>query len=238
MRLDKFLCDLQLGTRSQVKEYIKKGNITVNDMVIKKPDYKISESDDTITYKGKVLAYQSLYYYMLHKPSGVVTATKDNRDRTVMDLIADAPGRNLFPVGRLDKDTVGLLLITNDGELAHNLLSPRKHVAKTYYVECSGTINVDKIKALEQGIDIGDAELTLPAKAELLSQSDDSYTINLTIMEGRFHQVKRMIAAIGGAVTYLKRLSMGSLLLDKDLPEGKYRPLTKKEITDLKSNNN
>lgn len=238
MRLDKFLCDLQLGTRSHVKEMIKKGSITVNDTIIKKPDYKINESSDTITYMGKVLTYQSLYYYMLHKPAGVVTATRDNHDPTVMDLLSDALGKDLFPVGRLDKDTEGLLLITNDGELAHNLLSPKKHVAKTYYVECNGMINTDKIRLLEQGVDIGDTELTLPAKVELMSQSDDSYTIHLTIMEGRFHQVKRMITAIGGTVTYLKRLSMGSLVLDENLSKGNYRPLTEKEIMDLNSHSN
>lgn len=235
MRLDKFLCDLQLGTRSQVKEYIKKGNITVNDVIIKKPDYKINESSDTIMYMGKVLTYQSLYYYMLHKPAGVVTATRDNHDSTVMDLLEDASGRGLFPVGRLDKDTEGLLLITNDGELAHNLLSPKKHVAKTYYVKCNGMINANKIELLEQGVDIGDTELTLPAKVELISQSDDAYAVRITIVEGRFHQVKRMITAIGGSVTYLKRISMGSLVLDEDLPKGKYRSLTENEIIGLKS---
>ena len=235
MRLDKFLCDLQLGTRSQVKEYIKKGNITVNDVIIKKPDYKINESSDTIMYRGEVLTYQSLYYYMLHKPAGVVTATRDNHDSTVMDLLAGAFGRDLFPVGRLDKDTEGLLLITNDGELAHNLLSPRKHVSKTYYAECTGIINTDKLTRLEQGLDIGDTEITLPAKAELISQSDAAYAIRLTIVEGRFHQVKRMIAAIGGSVTYLKRISMGSLVLDEKLPKGKYRSLTENEIIGLKS---
>ena len=235
MRLDKFLCDLQLGTRSQVKEYIKKGNITVNNVIIKKPDYKINESSDTIMHMGEVLIYQSLYYYMLHKPAGVVTATRDNHDPTVMDLLEGASGRDLFPVGRLDKDTEGLLLITNDGELAHNLLSPRKHVSKTYYVECTGIINPDKLSHLEQGLDIGDTELTLPAKAELISQSDDAYAVKLTIVEGRFHQVKRMIAAIGGSVTYLKRISMGSLVLDENLPKGKYRLLTENEISGLKS---
>lgn len=234
MRLDKFLCDLQIGSRSQVKEIIKNGSIAVNDIVVKKPDYKINEADDTITCMGKVLAYQSFYYYMLHKPAGVVTATKDRQAPTVMDLISDAAGKDLFPVGRLDKDTEGLLLITNDGALAHNLLSPKKHIAKTYYVECSGVINADKIKLLEQGVDIGDTELTMPAKVELLSQSENSYTVNLMIMEGRFHQVKRMITAIGSSVTYLKRLSMGTLVLDEHLPKGKYRSLTEKEVADLK----
>ncbi|MBO5033811.1 MAG: rRNA pseudouridine synthase [Lachnospiraceae bacterium] len=238
MRLDKFLCDMQLGTRNQVKEYIRKGTVSVNDMIIKKPDFKLDEKKDAVAYLGKLLVYQSTYYYMLHKPAGVVTATSDNQDKTVMDLLTNAAGKDLFPVGRLDKDTEGLLLITNDGELAHNLLSPRKHVAKTYYAECSGSINEEKIKILETGVDIGDDALTLPAKAELLSQTGSAYTIKLTITEGRFHQVKRMIEAVGGCVTYLKRLSMGPLLLDEALPKGTYRPLTEQEIADLTSYNN
>ena len=238
MRLDKFLCDMQLGTRNQVKEYIRKGTVSVNDMIIKKPDFKLDEKKDAVAYLGKLLVYQSTYYYMLHKPAGVVTATSDKQDKTVMDLLKDAAGRDLFPVGRLDKDTEGLLLITNDGELAHNLLSPRKHVAKTYYAECSGSINEEKIKILETGVDIGDDAPTLPAKVELLTQADMTYTIKLTITEGRFHQVKRMVEAVGGRVIYLKRLSMGPLLLDKTLPKGAYRPLTEQEITELASYNN
>lgn len=236
MRLDKFLCDMQIGTRSQVKDCIKKGNVSVNGVIIKNPDYKLDENTDNVSYMGKNVTYQSLYYYMLHKPMNVVTATKDSDNKTVMDLLPDACGKNLFPVGRLDKDTEGLLLITNDGELAHNLLSPIKHVEKTYYAECSGKIDTAMIHMLETGVDIGDEEPTSPAKVRLISQSDCTYTIELTIMEGRFHQVKRMIQAVGGSVTYLKRLSMGSLSLDSDLPKGAYRPLTENEITRLKSN--
>lgn len=236
MRLDKFLCDMQIGTRSQVKDCIKKGNVSVNGVIIKSPDYKLDENTDNVSYMGKNVTYQSLYYYMLHKPMNVVTATKDSDNKTVMDLLPDACGKSLFPVGRLDKDTEGLLLITNDGELAHNLLSPIKHVEKTYYAECSGKIDTARIHMLETGVDIGDEEPTSPAKVRLISQSDCTYTIELTIMEGRFHQVKRMIQAVGGSVTYLKRLSMGSLSLDSDLPKGAYRPLTENEITRLKSN--
>lgn len=236
MRLDKFLCDVQLGTRSQVKDCIKKGNVSVNGCIIKNPDYKLDENADSVFYMGKRVTYQSLYYYMLHKPMNVVTATKDSHDTTVMDLLPDARGKNLFPVGRLDKDTEGLLLITNDGELAHNLLSPKKHVEKTYYAECSGTIDAARIHMLETGVDIGDEEPTSPAKVRLISQSDCTYTIELTITEGRFHQVKRMVQAVGGSVTYLKRLSMGGLSLNSDLSKGAYRPLTENEITQLKSN--
>lgn len=234
MRLDKFLCDMQLGTRSQVKEAVRKGLVSVNGMPVKSPDYKLDERKDIVSYAGKELAYQNFYYYMLHKPAGVVTATRDNRETTVMDLLLDACGRNLAPVGRLDKDTEGLLLVTNDGELAHRLLAPGKHVAKTYYVECSGALTTDKLTLLENGVDIGDSELTRPARVQVISQSDGSYTMELTITEGRFHQVKRMVQAVGGSVTYLKRLSMGTLSLDSGLPKGSYRPLTEKELSDLK----
>jgi 16S rRNA pseudouridine516 synthase len=163
-----------------------------------------------------------------------VTATKDNHDKTVMDLLSDVSGKDLFPVGRLDKDTEGLLLITNDGELSHRLLSPKKHVAKTYYVECGGQITDEDIEKLEKGVDIGDDKPTLPAKVELLTQNDGSYTMKLTITEGRFHQVKRMVQAVRGEVDYLKRLSMGTLLLDENLQKGQYRSLTEQEIIDLK----
>lgn len=234
MRLDKYLCDMQLGTRSQVRDAVKKGLVTVNNIIVKTPDFKLNEKADIVSYMGKILTYQSFYYYMLHKPAGVVTATKDNHESTVMGLLSDACGKDLFPVGRLDKDTEGLLLITNDGELAHNLLSPKKHVAKTYYAACVGKIDAERIELLENGVDIGDEERTLPAKVKLLTQSDGVYTIELTIIEGRFHQVKRMVQAIGGEVTYLKRLSMGTLYLDAALPKGSYRPLTEKEILDLK----
>lgn len=234
MRLDKFLCDMQLGTRSQVKEAVRKGLVFVNGMPVKSPDYKLDERKDIVSYAGKELVYQNLYYYMLHKPAGVVTATRDNHETTVMDLLSDACGRNLAPVGRLDKDTEGLLLVTNDGELAHRLLAPGKHVAKTYYVECSGALTTDKLTLLENGVDIGDSELTRPARVQVISQSDGSYTMELTITEGRFHQVKRMVQAVGGSVTYLKRLSMGTLSLDGGLPKGSYRPLTEKELSDLK----
>lgn len=234
MRLDKFLCDMQLGTRSQVKEAVRKGLVSVNGMPVKSPDYKLDERKDIVSYAGKELVYQNFYYYMLHKPAGVVTATRDNRETTVMDLLSDACGRNLAPVGRLDKDTEGMLLVTNDGELAHRLLAPGKHVAKTYYVECSGALTTDKLTLLENGVDIGDSELTRPARVQVISQSDGSYTMELTITEGRFHQVKRMVQAVGGSVTYLKRLSMGTLSLDSGLPKGSYRPLTEKELSDLK----
>jgi len=225
---------MQLGTRSQVKESIKRGLVSVNGMTVKNSDFQLDKEQDTVIYRDQILTYQKYYYYMLHKPAGVVTATRDSREPTVMELLSDACGKGLSPVGRLDKDTEGLLLVTNDGDLAHHLLSPKKHVAKIYYVECTGLFTADKLALLEGGVDIGDEELTHPAKVLLVSQSDDSCSIELTITEGRFHQVKRMIQAVGGCVTYLKRLSMGTLSLDSKLPKGCYRPLTEKEIIDLK----
>lgn len=234
LRLDKFLCDMQIGTRSQVKEAIRKSLVSVNGVPVKSPDIKIDEKKDIVTYAGEKIVYQNLYYYMLHKPAGVITATRDHHEPTVMDLLTDVCGKDLAPVGRLDKDTEGLLLITNDGELTHKLLSPEKHVTKTYYVECSGVLTAEKQRLLENGVDIGDRDLTCPASVHMISQSDHSYVMELTITEGRFHQVKRMVEAVGGSVTYLKRLSMGTLSLDDGLAKGAYRPLTAKEISDLK----
>lgn len=234
MRLDKYLADLQVGTRSQVKDYIRKGSVAVNGEIIKKPEYKLDEAKDIVSCAGETLVYQKYQYYMLHKPAGVVTATKDKYEKTVLDLLPDSLGKDLFPVGRLDKDTEGLLLITNDGGLAHNLLSPKKHVEKTYYAECAGSIAQSDILQLEQGVDIGDDALTQPAKVKLIAQEKDCYRLELTITEGRFHQVKRMITAVGGTVMYLKRLSMGTLILDERLPKGSYRELIIQEIEDLR----
>lgn len=230
IRLDKFLCELEIGTRSQVKDMIKKGMIFVDDEIVKKADYKFDEMTAKVCVNGKELSYQKFFYYMLHKPQGVVSATNDNHDTTVLDLLKDAPGKDMFPVGRLDKDTEGLLLITNDGELSHNLLSPKKHVEKTYLVETKETITDEMKQCLEQGVDIGEEKITLPAKVKVLENNK----IELTITEGKFHQVKRMLKAVDNEVVYLKRLSMGSLRLDENLPLGEYRCLTKEELENLK----
>lgn len=202
-----------------------------------KSDTKINEEADIITCKGQTLSYQKYRYFLLHKPAGVLTATKDSHDKTVMELLPKELSSDFFPVGRLDKDTEGFLLITNDGELSHRLLSPKRHVAKTYYAQCSGILTKEGMEQLEQGVDIGDDKMTLPAVVEVISCTEASYTIHLTITEGRFHQVKRMIHAIGGEVTYLKRLSMGGLTLDETLEKGSWRELTDKEIAVLKENN-
>lgn len=230
IRLDKFLCEMETGTRSQVKEMIKKGQVTVNGQVIKKVDYKLDETSAKVRWQGKELSYQKYYYYMLNKPAGVVSATVDNHDKTVLDLLKDAPGKELFPVGRLDKDTEGLLLITNDGELSHNLLSPRKHVAKTYFVKTAEMITEEMAQKLETGVDIAEEKLTLPAKVRIMEEK----AMELTITEGKFHQVKRMLVAVGNEVVFLKRLSMGSLKLDEKLLPGEYRVLTEEEIHNLK----
>lgn len=231
LRLDKFLCELGLGTRSEVKILMKKGMVAVNGITEKSPDRKIDTEHDTVTYQGKNVSYQKYYYYMMHKPAGVITATKDKEQKTVMDLLEGSFRKDLFPVGRLDKDTEGLLLITNDGELAHDLLSPRKHVEKTYLIQIPKRLDMSQIEALEKGLDIGDDTITLPAKTKVL---DDTHLL-LTICEGRFHQVKRMLQAVGSQVLYLKRISFGSLMLDEALEKGTFRPLCEEEILQLRS---
>ena len=233
MRLDKYLCETGFGTRSQVKELLKKGQVMVNGEVVKKPELKINETTDQILCQGKKASYQKNIYLMLHKPAGVVSATEDNREKTVLDLVRPEDRKNgLFPVGRLDKDTEGLLLLTDDGELAHRLLSPKKHVDKTYYAKIDGQVTEEHVKQFREGLDIGDEKKTLPAVLTILLSGPVS-EIEVTIHEGRFHQIKRMFEAVGCKVTYLKRLSMGSLVLDETLPPEEYRPLTEAELEGL-----
>ena len=230
MRLDKFLCETGFGTRSQVKEMLKKGQVTVNGVAAKKPEQKIDEHKDQITCQGKTASYEKYVYYMLHKPAGVVSATEDKREKTVLDLLKSEDRRDgIFPVGRLDKDTEGFLLLTDDGDLAHRLLSPRKHVDKTYYAKIAGSVTEAHIERFREGLDIGDEKKTLPAMLEILASKTETSEIRITIHEGRFHQVKRMFEAVGCKVTYLKRLSMGAVALDGTLAPGDYRPLNEKE---------
>lgn len=230
MRLDKFLCEMNIGTRSQVKNLIRQGQISVNGEIVKNADTKIAETKDKITYKGQLLAYQQFFYYMLNKPQGVVSATRDNTADTVVSLLGADKRDDIFPVGRLDKDTTGLLLLTNDGELAHKLLSPKKHVDKTYRVTIESPLTAEAIQALEQGVDIGEEKPTLPARVFVESES----VILLTIQEGKFHQVKRMLQAVDNQVMKLERISFGSLQLDRNLAPGAYRPLTENEINRLR----
>ncbi len=231
LRLDKYLADMGIGTRSEVKKMIQKGQITVNNQSVKKPETKIDTKLDHVCYQGNEVAYAEFEYYMLHKPAGVISATEDKKDRTVLDLI-DHKRKDLFPVGRLDKDTEGLLLITNDGQLAHRLLSPTKHVDKIYFARIDGEVTMDDVHTFSKGIDIGDEKPTLPAELTILKAGNES-EIKLKITEGRFHQVKRMFHAVGKEVVYLKRLQMGPLVLDEELPIGAFRALTKEEIDQL-----
>ena len=227
-RLDKFLADTGIGTRSEAKQMIRKKLVTVNGTLATAPDQKINEISDIVCASGKAVNLRGFVYYLLHKPAGYVSATKDNLFPTVMELVPK--GDDLFPVGRLDKDTEGLLLITNDGELAHRLLSPRRHVDKTYLAILDKPAEDSDIETFEAGVDIGDGDLTLPAKLQILP---DNQAL-LTIHEGRFHQVKRMFHAVGKEVVYLKRLSMGPISLPEDLEKGKYRELLKDEVNLLR----
>lgn len=229
-RLDKFLCDKKIGTRSQVKVLIQKGLVTVNDEVVKKADIKVSDTD-VVCCQGEVLSSEEFGYFMLNKPAGLISATEDNSQQTVIDLFKDEPYKDLYPVGRLDKDTEGLLLITNDGPLGHKLLSPKKHIPKTYYAKLAHELSQADIVALENGVDIGEKNLTLPAKVEVLEEC----AVHITITEGKFHQVKRMFEVVDNRVLYLKRISMGGLCLDETLQLGEYRKLTEEELAMLKN---
>lgn len=233
MRLDKFLTESNIGSRSQVKGYIKKGLVSVNGETIKSPEFKIDENKDYVTYNKKPVKYARYEYFMLNKPAGVVSAARDNIDKTVIELIEDKIRNDLFPAGRLDKDTEGLLIITNDGELAHNMLSPKKHVDKTYYAVIDGEVTSEDVRRFSEGLDIGDDKPAMPAELKILKSADES-EIELTIQEGRFHQVKRMFEAVGKNVIYLKRISMGGLKLDDKLLTGDYRRLTNEELDTLR----
>ena len=232
MRLDKFLSEMGVGTRSEVKAYLKKGQVTLNGEIVKKPEVKIDENNDKVCYLGQVLSYEAVQYFLLNKPAGCVTATRDHLSDTVMSFLPENRRDDLFPVGRLDKDTEGLLLITNDGQLAHELLSPRKHVDKTYFAVIDGKVREEHKQLFLNGLNIGDEDLTLPAKLNILKSGETS-EIELTIHEGRFHQVKRMFEAIGTKVTYLKRISMGPLTLG-NLQPGEVRVLTDEELDALR----
>lgn len=228
IRLDKYLADMGLGTRAEVKKLIRQGKVTVDGLTEKTPERKIDITEQSICCMGELVSYETYEYYMLNKPAGVVSATTDTKDKTVMELILNKKRKDLFPVGRLDKDTEGLLLITNDGELAHRLLSPKKHVDKVYYAKVQGMVDESDREIFEKGMAIGNGETALPSELEILSSGEIS-EIRLTIQEGKFHQVKRMFHAVGKEVIYLKRLSMGTLQLDETLAPGEYRKLTKEE---------
>lgn len=235
MRLDKLLANMGYGSRKEVKQLLKNGSVQVNDAPVKDAALHVNPEKDEVTILGERVVYKEFIYLMLNKPQGVISATEDNRDRTVIDLL-DEEHRHFdpFPVGRLDKDTEGFLLITNDGKLAHELLSPKKHVPKTYYARIDGNVDETDIEKFAEGVTLDDGYFTKPGQLSIL-QSGETSEIELTITEGKFHQVKRMFEAVGKRVVYLKRLSMGPLELDSSLHLGEYRELTDEEVAMLRN---
>lgn len=241
-RLDKFLADFGIGTRKQIKEHIKNGAVSVNGQPVKKADMHIDENTDKVVFMGQELVFEKFRYYMLNKPDGVISATRDGRTTTVLNLLGDENVKDLSPVGRLDIDTEGLLLITNDGQLIHRLLSPAHHVDKEYEVHIDHELSDDDINRLEKGVDIGDVkkdgspDITMPASVKRGDKDDEGRpVVFLTVHEGRFHQVKRMMEAVGNEVLYLRRIRMGDVILDENLSIGEYRRLTQEEIASLKA---
>lgn len=233
MRLDKFISTTTTLSRAEAKKVIKKG-ILINDKLIKTPDYKIDEFKDQVIVNGNRLVYQKYVYIMMNKPKDTVSATEDAIERTVVDILRDEDRiHKVFPVGRLDKDTEGLMLLTNDGELAHKLISPKKDVEKKYYVEVSGELKNEHLKIIKEGVILEDGYRCKPARLEILDSSEGNSKANIFITEGKFHQVKRMMKSLGATVTYLKRLSIGSLKLDENLKLGEYRYLTDDELNKL-----
>lgn len=234
MRIDKFLSNMGYGSRKEVKVLLKSKAVEVNGEVVRDPKVHVDAATDSVTVGGERVEYTEFIYLLMNKPQGVVSATEDNYDRTVIDLLGEAE-RNFepFPVGRLDKDTEGFLLLTNDGKLAHELLSPKKHVDKRYFAVIDGVVTEEDGEAFKRGVMLDDGYVTKPAALKVLKSGAVS-EIELTITEGKFHQVKRMFQSVGKRVTYLKRLSMGPLELDPKLQLGEYRHLTEEEIDSLK----
>ena len=233
MRIDKILSNIGFGSRKEVKKLLKSGAVKVNDRILKDPKEQVDPDTETVMVYGDPVEYREFIYLMMNKPPGILSATEDTRQETVIDRLEPEDAVfEPFPVGRLDKDTEGLLLITNDGKLAHQLLSPKKHVPKTYFAVIDGEVTERDIRAFQQGVTFDDGYVTKPGELNILKSGPTS-EIELTIMEGKFHQVKRMFQAVGKRVIYLKRISMGSLQLDEDLELGEYRELTAEELEQL-----
>ena len=230
VRVDKILSELGFGSRQEIKKYVKAGKIRINDNIVKKPEEKLNSEVDKLFFDGKEVEVEEFETFILYKPAGYVCATKDNVHKTVMELI-DSKRKNIVPVGRLDLDTEGILILTNDGDLNHRLVSPSSHVDKTYYAIFEGELNENAVEMTKNGLDIGEGEVSKPAKLEIISSNE----IMLTIHEGKFHQVKRMVKALGGEVTYLKRVAFGGLRLDDlKLKKGESRKITEIEMEMLK----
>lgn len=234
IRLDKYLADMQIGTRSEVKKLIRSGKVSVNGRICKSPEEKFDPEQTEVMANHVLVGYKFYEYFMLNKPKGCVSATEDSRYPTVLDYITEHLRKDLFPVGRLDLDTEGLLLITNDGALAHELLSPAKHVLKTYKAKIDGLVTEDDVRLFAEGIDIGEKKPAKPAELVIMKADVISH-IQVTVCEGKFHQIKRMFEAVGKPVLELKRISMGNLDLDEALAPGEYRALTEAEIAALRN---
>lgn len=238
MRIDKFLSQTGAATRSQARKLIKQGKVMVDEKLAKTPKLKVDENQAVVELEGKRIMFQRYFYYLLNKPQGVITATRDKSQRTVLDLLkAEDRREDIFPVGRLDKDTTGLLVLTNNGDLAHEMLSPRHHVEKTYRALVSGLADAKTQAAFKTGLILRDGLHTQPAKLEIerTDRQKEESLVKITITEGKYHQIKRMFAACGMHVKKLERIAMGSLTLDdKKLPAGRYRELTEEEIEELK----
>ncbi|VLO52703.1 ribosomal small subunit pseudouridine synthase A [Streptococcus pneumoniae] len=238
MRLDKFLVACAVGSRTEVKNLLKAGRVTVNGKKEKSAKLQIDEKIDEIRFDGQVLEYEEFVYYMMNKPKGVISATEDPKHRTVLDLLDDlARSKEIFPVGRLDIDTHGLLLLTNDGQLAHVLLSPKRHVDETYLAQVKGIMTQEDVEIFAEGIPLKDFTCQ-PAILELVSidTEKNQSQIRVTIAEGKFHQIKRMVGYCGKEVVDLQRLTMGTLVLDENLERGEWRRLTKEELEILRAN--
>ena len=237
MRIDKCLADCGLGTRSEVKSLLKAKRITVNGKVVTNGKVQVNPETDVILFDGEKIQYEEFVYIMMNKPKGVVSATEDNLHKTVLDLIDPLYfKKGVFPVGRLDIDTHGLLLLTNDGELAHRLLSPKKHVTKIYQARVEGGMTPEDAAAFERGIGLSDGTECMPARLDILSTTQDESVVQIHLKEGKFHQVKRMVKACGKTVVDLERLTMGPLKLDERLALGESRPLTEEELQLLMNN--
>lgn len=237
MRLDRYLSNSGVGSRKQVRAIIKNGVVSVDNRIIKDSGSLVNPFKSQVMIEGEPIVYKEFYYLMLNKPAGVISSTRDTLHETVIDLLpAQYHHVDLFPVGRLDKDTEGLLLLTNDGQLAHSLLSPRKRIPKTYYATIKGKVTNKDVEIFEKGIELEEDFITLPAKLSIIESGDVS-EIHVTIYEGKFHQVKRMFKAVDKEVIYLKRINMGNLALDEDLAPGEIRELSTNELASLKSSN-
>ena len=227
MRLDKYLADMGIASRKDLKQIIKSGRVSVDGKAVKLPETKIDPEICCVEMDGEKLNYSKYHYYMIDKPCGVVTATEDSKQKTVLDLVSPEMRRmGLFPVGRLDKDTSGLLLLTDDGDFAHRVISPKSCVEKRYYAKVEGEADMEDVKAFEKGIILGDGTQCLPAKLELLGAGQ----CMVTVMEGKYHQVRRMLASRGKPVLELRRLSIGELVLGDELGSGEYRELTEDDL--------